>query len=563
MKKILQLLIVLLTLTGCQKSNTPLKVEEGLPEGVVRVPITLALPTPSKITTRAAVDLLPGLENRIAKVCIAVFEAPTATVAATDKLLQLADGASTIIDDNSAHVLLEEHIGDYRLMAIVNYSDNVNTQLTALKADLANGTATYSQFVSLSEDLTAMYVGGDATAGQIEIGGSQNLTTTKPMYSLLLSGTDIVQSTHLTLNLSNSYSRITVDASSVATSTYVISSATLLKGALMGSYDPSISPPISTIGSSAIQYNDTEALHKLPIDLVNSVSPIYLFPNSGDNGNNPTDVIIKGDYTDPKGHTYTGFHKIRIKHLNMLNNLTYDIVSNTLYRISITKVNSAGYNSFAAAKAAEPNSNIIYDIIVDDEASQDIITNNGEYYIGVSNSDIIVYDSDALVGLSATTFNFNLSTGATTGGITLPTPTVEVVGVGLSLTSLTASYTAGISNSIDVDLTAGFVSGTIIVRLGNIAHTINVSKELSQAAASSTLNDFATDTYVYGVFDDMSTSTWLTFTNDPTSSHISSDTGGIPLSLAANITGTKITATPLYLFRKDAKGHTKVIISQN
>ena len=112
-------------------------------------------------------------------------------------------------------------------------------------------------------------------------------------------------------------------------------------------------------------------------------------------------------------------------------------------------------------------------------------------------------------------------------------------------------------------MTSGFTSGTIIFRLGNIAHSVNVLRNAALSAAASPLNDFATDDYVYGRFDNLASSSWLSFTDDPTNSSISSDTGGIPLSLDINSTGAERTSTPLYLSRKDGKGRTKIIITQN
>ena len=557
MKKILQLFIILLTLIGCQKNDINSPSDENLLEEVVSVPITLGLPHPSQFTTRTTAALIPDLETHIEKICIAIFEAPAPSAAPSDKLLQLIDGNQTLIDDNKVQALLNEYTGDYRLLAIANYSDNFNTQLTALKVDFENGTATYGQFTSLTEDLTAIYVGGDASAGQIKVGGTENLTGSFPMYSVLYSGTDIIHTTNITLPLTNSYSRITIDASSIALTTYTILGASLLQGAKTASYNPSAPLSISTLSDGAIPYLETDAVDNIPNTLINHVSPIYLFPNNGDNGANPTDIIIEGNYTDAKDHTYTGFHKIRIQHAN------YDILPNTLYRVLISKINSAGYASFAEAQLAEPNSDVLYDVIVDDTTSMDLVTGNGSYYLGFSNSNFTVYNDDALNNTIATTFNYDLSPGAVTAGITLPSPEISVTGSGLSLSNPTASYTPNSSNHIEVNMTSGFTSGTIIFRLGNIAHSVNVLRNAALSAAASPLNDFATDDYVYGRFDNLASSSWLSFTNDPTNSSISSDTGGIPLSLDINSTGAERTSTPLYLSRKDGKGRTKIIITQN
>ena len=477
-------------------------------------------------------------------------------------LLQLVDGNNTIIEGEKGYALLDEYTGDYRLQAIVNYSDNYDAQLTVLKADLANNTATYGQFTALTEDLTALYVGGNSTAGQIKIGAVENVTGPLPMYSDLITGTDINLGTNLSFPLTNSYARITIDASTVATSNYTILGATLLKGATSGFNDKLATIPISTIVSGAIAYNETNAQDKIPTTLINHVSPIYLFPNNGDNGANPTDIIIRGDYVDSKGNTYTGFHKIRIKHNNSGSGITHDILNNTLYRVEITKVNSAGYDTFNEAEIAEPNSDILYDIVVDDNNSCDIVVGDGAYYIGFSNSDFVIYDDGALNNLVATIFNYDLSPDAVTAGITLPMPKVTVEGTGLSLTNPTASYVAGAPNDIEINLAAGFTLGKITFRVGNIAHTVNIEQKAALNSPSSTLNDFATNEYVYGLFDEATMSNWLSFTNASGSSTISSDTGGIPLSLTANTSGLKRTTTPFYLVRKDSQGRTRVVISQ-
>ena len=561
MKKILQLLIVLIVLVGCQKVAVNLSEKDILPEGIVRVPITLSLPQPSEITTRTAVGLLPDLEKRIEKICVLVFQSNGSTPNTSDLLLQVIDGNRTIIAGEKGYALLDEYTGDYRLQAIVNYSDNFNTQLIGLENDLAGGTATYGQFTAMTEDLTALYVGGNATAGQIMIGTDENVAGPLPMYSGLITGTDIKPGTNLMFPLTNRYARITVDASTVATSNYTILGATLLKGALTASYDKLAPIPISTIGSDAIAYNETNAQNKIPTTLVNHVSPIYLFPNNGDGGANPTDIIIRGDYVDSKGNTYTGFHKIRIKHSSG-GVETHDILNNTLYRVEITKINSAGYDTFNEAEIAEPNSDILYNIIVDDNNSCDIVVGDGAYYIGFSNSDFVVYDDGALNNLVATVFNYNLSLEAGIAGITLPTPKVIVEGTGLSLTNPTALYTAGVPNDIEINLAAGFTVGKITFHVGNIAHTVNVEQKAALNATSFMLSDFATNEYVYGQFDEATMPNWLSFTNDPGSSTISSDTGGIPLSLTVNSTGGKRTSTPLYMVRNDSKGRTRVVISQ-
>ncbi len=563
MKKIFQLQIIFLMLVGCQRIDIDHSTVSDTTEGMVRVPLSFTLPTPSEVTTRSGVELLPDLEKRIARICVAVFEAPSATIGSTDKLLQLVDGDRAIIGGDHAHVLLDEYVGDYHLQAIVNYSDNFDAKLTALKVDLANGTATYGQFTALSDDLTALYVGGNSTAGDIKIANVQNLAGPLPMSSAVISGTNIEQSTNLTLLLTNSYSRITVNASSVPTTTYTILGATLLKGAEVGFYD-SLSPlVISNINSGAIKYNETDAADKIPDDLINHVSPIYLFSNNGDGGANPTDIIIRGNYTDIQGNTHMGYHKIRIKHNDISNSLTYDILHNTLYHVMITKVNRAGYETFVEAEMSAPTSDIMYDVVVDDDSSLDIVTGNGSYYLGFSNSDFIVYDDAALTNLVATTFNYALSPGAITDGVVLPTPTVIVTGSGISLTNPAATYSPNSLNDVEINLTSSFTSGDITFRLGNIAHRVNVEKLASQSSTTIILNDFSIDDYIYGVFDDITLSSWISFTNAAGNSSVSSDTGGIPLSLELNTSGLKRVSTPLYLSRKGGKGRVKTIISQN
>lgn len=113
-------------------------------------------------------------------------------------------------------------------------------------------------------------------------------------------------------------------------------------------------------------------------------SPIYIYETNTQTYS--TYLIIQGIY-----ETKSYYYKMAIvdKDLNYMN-----IYRNHAYTFTIKKVHGRGYDTVADAKLSKPsNTDLDFEITVDDSNSYEIIANN-DYYLGVSNSVFIAYSPD-------------------------------------------------------------------------------------------------------------------------------------------------------------------------
>ena len=114
-------------------------------------------------------------------------------------------------------------------------------------------------------------------------------------------------------------------------------------------------------------------------------NPLYVYETHS--LSNDTYLVIRGQY---KGEMF--FYKMAL-----VNNDQHvlDILRNTEYIFTITSVRGRGFISMADAKASlASNTNLDYSILVQEESSYEIVSNN-EYYLGVTNSHFEIYASAA------------------------------------------------------------------------------------------------------------------------------------------------------------------------
>jgi hypothetical protein len=573
MRRNIQLLILLLIFMGCQEKEIYFPDGEILPDGKVRVALNLNLPHPLEVTTRTNSNI-DQVEKRVARLCVALFEGEEIVTPGVNpvikpnaKLLQLIIGDDAIIGDGHAHVILDQYDKPYHMQAFVNYSSRFGDKLSELRPGVGND-KTYADFILLTEDITSLYLGGDATAGQLKSAdNTTNLALPLPMSSTInYSNEPIGDLTALTLDLKHIYARITVNAVNVENSNYELVNAQLLAGINIASYNQDFTPIASDPIIKYIEYQVTNAVDKIPSDLANHVSPIYLFPNNTNDVH--TDIVVGGKYTDEQGKTHLGYHKIRIQYTNHLKELNHAIYRNMIYNINILSVKSAGYRTFEQAKNSQPtNTELDYVIDVSDGVSQDFVVNNGAYYMGFSNSELIIYDDKALQDVTATTLFYALNTEITNpAALPVMTPTDVTVTGGIVLKN--TSYHPNVKNDIIIDLDKKFTAGSISFHLGNLAHKVNIERRktlppLQQFVTNeikSSFFDFASTDYVYAKF--IQKPEWIYFSENLTANSIESD-NGIALALTNNMTQSKRVSPSLYLFRKNNKGTVKVHIAQD
>lgn len=111
-------------------------------------------------------------------------------------------------------------------------------------------------------------------------------------------------------------------------------------------------------------------------------TPIYMYESGTQNN---TYLIIQGTF---EGQDY--YYKMVL----VDSNVQYmDIKRNRYYTFTIKKAKGRGYDTVNDAKVAKPsNTDLDFELKVDDSSSYEIVANN-DYYLGVSNSVFIAYHS--------------------------------------------------------------------------------------------------------------------------------------------------------------------------
>lgn len=293
------------------------------------------------------------------------------------------------------------------------------------------------------------------------------------------------------------------------------------------------------------------------VDNSTAASPVYLYEAASDLG---AALLVKAEYD---GTTY--FYKLAFKTSDAT---LLDVTRNTNYTFTINKA-VPGYLNLADA-IAMPASNLDYTITVTDLSSHDMVS-NGQYYLGVSNSELIVYnaqvtqsgliavtvstDAYAAQGLSAAGNSITATTGIT---ITSPSP---------AQINLAAAQGSVGTTDITVTLNYSFTTGTITLKLGNLTKTITVTRKapLSFTGEPTLLgNDF-----VAGEVVSQGVGNWLSLSADGVNDEtvITRRTAGeLYAMFPTNIVtsgGANKTGAEFFLARSnDGKGRVKVLASQ-
>lgn len=227
-----------------------------------------------------------------------------------------------------------------------------------------------------------------------------------------------------------------------------------------------------TSGTTSTSYSIEDMMREVNETDSTQTKPIYLYESPK---KNETFAIIKGTYDG-----VTGYHKLALWQQNATTKLMeyLDIERNKQYIIHINKVSSAGYRTAAEAIKNKPSNQYIdYNITVTDPSSHDIVT-NGEEYLGVSNSGLIIYQSGDF-DIEATKISYTVNSQWQAGEITTE-------GTGLSFTNSTTTMPLDVNNtsnkSITIRCTSAFTEGSLSIRIGNLAKVIRISRYGDKAA---------------------------------------------------------------------------------
>ena len=261
-------------------------------------------------------------------------------------------------------------------------------------------------------------------------------------------------------------------------------------------------------------------------------NPLYVYETHS--LSNDTYLVIRGQY---KGEMF--FYKMAL-----VNNDQHvlDILRNTEYIFTITSVRGRGFISMADAKASlASNTNLDYSILVQEESSYEIVSNN-EYYLGVTNSHFEIYASaasgTAYVAFSLITDCKSESIGertiTATSGLRIVSPVDGMIPVSTTLPS-----------QVKIEMLAGFTSGEIELRLGNLRKTVTVKRREQVTSSGTIISSFIDDGYYISAYvEDYVNHTWLKLgpeegevRNDP--DYIYVDNGKIKLYVEQNTSGNR------------------------
>ena len=226
-------------------------------------------------------------------------------------------------------------------------------------------------------------------------------------------------------------------------------------------------------------------------------NPLYVYETHS--LSNDTYLVIRGHY---KGESF--FYKMAL-----VNNDQHvlDILRNTEYIFTITSVRGRGFISMADAKASlASNTNLDYSILVQEESSYEIVSNN-EYYLGVTNSHFEIYASaasgTAYVAFSLITDCKSESIGertiTATSGLRIVSPVDGMIPVSTTLPS-----------QVKIEMLAGFTSGEIELRLGNLRKTVTVKRREQVTSSGTIISSFIDDGYYISAYvEDYVNHSWL------------------------------------------------------
>lgn len=268
--------------------------------------------------------------------------------------------------------------------------------------------------------------------------------------------------------------------------TFELQGATLFNAPDRGS----VMSPATVTGTSYLPYGPGGDASKMMVGTgteegIPSTLPLYCYESAAGNA---TSVIIKALYNGAESYYRLNLHTADKSALR-------DLLRGYHYQIIVRTVQTAGYRTAAEARENPASNGIIYDIESLDPDSYDIVT-NGAQYLGVSNSEYWMYNSNYINHFEmlyddsediakATPFTVTVLTYTTnrtwqpglvtaSTGIRLQTET----GAKASTLPLAIAPTEGtpVRRELKAFFDDDFTEGTLDIRIGDLQKTIKVRR---------------------------------------------------------------------------------------
>ena len=309
----------------------------------------------------------------------------------------------------------------------------------------------------------------------------------------------------------------------------------------------------------SLQFNEGLAL---PTDA------FYIYPSAAGEAT----VILKGSYY---GTVY--YYKLGFKSSNADD---LPVARNHWYQFTISSVTGPGYATFTEAVLSAPL-NILSEISVIELFSYDM-QDNGLYYIGVNNSQLLYYglpNGTTRQPYTVLTTAVTSATAAMVGGVN--SVSLENVNPPGSMTIIRTSLflpaaAGGLAfSNIDINtLQSSFLSADVLIRLGNLSQVIEVRKASNALPAAASVSHLNYEGNIYTSAKLLlSNATWLSLatdalgTNNVGSSYTQANAGALtPVYLCTQSNAGAPLATARYtelMLSRQAQGLTKVYVVQD
>lgn len=456
--------------TGCTKDP-----ETASPERVKgQVSLYITHPERPQVTTRANTPADETIDPQ--SVCVLLFSGND------DSSVLLDWGFAAPVDSESCYgIKLPEHTEACYAHIIANFRSGIegiaaadgwtknNTTLATVRQRLVTASLPVS-----SGAITAMPAIHPMAGGFDMPGGIRKSTT-------IGSSADPVILTPATVKLT-----VRNQVSSGSSYTFELQGATLCSAPDHGYVIPSA----GISGIALLPYGPEGDVSRMmvatqTVEGVTATLPLYCYESAADNA---TSVIIKTLYNGCEGY-------YRLSLFNADKSALRDLVRGYHYKIVVRTVQTAGYRTAAEAMANPASNGIIYDIETEDPDSYDIIT-NGAQYLGVSNSEYWMYNSNyinAFENVYNDSEDITLATPFTVTVLTytanrtwLPGEVTASEGIhlqaedGTHVSGLTLPLPATEGASVRRELKAffddNFTEGTLDIRIGDLHKTVKVKR---------------------------------------------------------------------------------------
>lgn len=537
MNRILKFLALVCLVAGSTSCSKDMIDTQGLPpvvpEGYVRASLDLKVEDNEQVNTRATAAEEDAYDDT--NVWVLVFNATSATNPAPTTLVQAP--AKCIKSGTKLYALVRATTQPVTLYVVTGLSPALNTYLQTT-TNFTEGVTTYATVDTQLQTAAA-------TAAGVPIGSGSYFPMSSDRIAYPTGTTTL---TSISKQLTRNVAKIDINASAVS-SDFTLEGVTLLNAAQKGFVLAQAAVAANHGGN--VQYNENSivAANKL-------LSQIYAYENAAmlADGTTPntTALIIRGKY---KGGA-SSYYRMDIVKDN--GNQTYSphaIRRNCCYTLTIDAIENGGYLTFDEAKANEP-SNTKYTVLVTDPDSHDIV-NNGHYYLGVSNSEFVIYgDAGQIENLPIST----ATTDAPTGTHTSISTSAGVTAVTTSLTTPTGAAT---TTQIHATLASGLTTGYIDLRVGNLTKRIAISREASIVYEDSQKTNFTDPAYKTaevvsgGDWVHLAATSNADFATSPTT--LVNPAGGVYIRYNSMVDMTTRSAE-LYIARADDRGRAKVLL---